>query len=176
MESLYAIQAGLEFMILLPQPSEHWDYRYSPPHLVTSWFLTRVLISLNGKKNTAEATGCIFAKNESQVWEGEMIFFSFIVVLGGGTCGIFKDSYNVSNISYLNSSLPPLLFILPPLDSWKSFNRYHFCIYIHVYAFFALYSPSYPLSHHLSPSHWCHTLPCRTCSTLLFSDSVKEKR
>jgi hypothetical protein len=49
----------------------------------------------------------------------------FIVVLGGGIhCSIYKGSYNVSNISYLN--LLPLLCLssLSP-DSRNSFNRYH---------------------------------------------------
>jgi hypothetical protein len=36
----------------------------------------------------------------------------FIVVLGGVHCGIYKSSYNVSNISYLNSP-PPLLSFFP---------------------------------------------------------------
>jgi hypothetical protein len=31
-------------------------------------------------------------------------------------------------------------------ESWNSFNRYNFCIYIHVYTVFAPYSPSYSFS------------------------------
>jgi hypothetical protein len=31
--SLHVDQAGLEVLILLPQPSECWDYRCTPPHL-----------------------------------------------------------------------------------------------------------------------------------------------
>jgi hypothetical protein len=31
--SVYVAQAGLELMILLPQPSECWDYRHGPPYL-----------------------------------------------------------------------------------------------------------------------------------------------
>jgi hypothetical protein len=40
-------------------------------------------------------------------------------------------------------SLPPspLSFIPFSFHSWNSFNRHHFCICIHVYTFFALYSP-----------------------------------
>jgi hypothetical protein len=34
----------------------------------------------------------------------------------------------------------------PSPGSWNSFNRCHFCIYMHVYTFFAPYSPSYLLS------------------------------
>jgi hypothetical protein len=30
---------------------------------------------------------------------------------------------------------------LCPLHSWNSLNRYHFCIYIHVYTIFVPYSP-----------------------------------
>jgi hypothetical protein len=45
----------------------------------------------------------------------------------------------------LNSPPPPLSFIPPSPDSWNRFNMYNFCIYIHVYTLFALYSSSYPL-------------------------------
>jgi hypothetical protein len=31
-----------------------------------------------------------------------------------------------------------LFFIFPSPNSWNIFNRYHFCIYIHVYTFCAL--------------------------------------
>jgi hypothetical protein len=74
------------------------------------------------------------------------VFFSIIIVLGGVHCGIYKSSYNASNILYLNSLPRPTLlcFIPSPPDSWNSFNRYHFCIYLHVYTSFALYSPPTP--------------------------------
>jgi hypothetical protein len=41
----------------------------------------------------------------------------------------------------------------PSPDFWNPFNRYHFCIYIHVYTLFALHSSSYflSLSHDLPP-------------------------
>jgi hypothetical protein len=41
-------------------------------------------------------------------------------------CGIYKSSYNVSNISYLNSPPPPCSFLLPSSHSWNSFNKCHF--------------------------------------------------
>jgi hypothetical protein len=44
-------------------------------------------------------------------------FILFIIVLGGVHCVLYKDSYNVSNISYLNSPPPPLSFIPPSLIS-----------------------------------------------------------
>jgi hypothetical protein len=46
---------------------------------------------------------------------------------------------------------PPSLSSIPPPPThthhfWNSFKKYHFCIYIiHVFTFFALYSPSYCL-------------------------------
>jgi hypothetical protein len=90
----------------------------------------------------------------------------------GVPCDIYKDFYNVSTILYLNSPPPQLAFIPPSPDSWNSFNRYHFCIYMHVYTFFAPYSLSYPLS-----SHWCQPSPLgRTSSALLFSNFVEKKR
>jgi hypothetical protein len=42
----------------------------------------------------------------------KFIFFTFIVVLGV-LYGIYKSSYNISNISYLNSPPPSFYFILP---------------------------------------------------------------
>jgi hypothetical protein len=72
----------------------------------------------------------------------------------------------------LNSPLP---------NSWSSFNRYHFCIYMHVYTFFALYSPSYLLSPPLVPSHWCQPYPPWTgpvtpsCSPILQKRKDKKK-
>jgi hypothetical protein len=73
---------------------------------------------------------------------------------------------------------PPLLFsfISSSPNSWSSFNRYHCCIYIHVYTLFAPYSPSYPLSPSPLPSHWCQPFPVgKTCFSLQFSDCVEEK-
>jgi hypothetical protein len=66
----------------------------------------------------------------------------------GVHCSIYKGSYNVSNVWNLNSPPTPLLHPASP-DPWNSFNRYHFCICIHVYTLFALYSSSYPFPHHL---------------------------
>jgi hypothetical protein len=88
---------------------------------------------------------------------------------------IYKGSYNASNIPYFNS-LPPLLS--SPLDSWNSFNRYHFCIYVHGYTLFVPYSSSYPFPCHLStPTGASSPWPTlgRTCSVLLFSDFIKDK-
>jgi hypothetical protein len=77
-----------------------------------------------------------------------LVIFSLLLCWVVVSCGFYKGSYDVSNISYLNS--PPLALFYPPLpDSWNSFNRYHFCIYIHVYTLFPLYSAFYLLSCHL---------------------------
>jgi hypothetical protein len=91
----------------------------------------------------------------------------------GVHCGIYKGSYNVSNRSHLNSSPPPLSFVLLSPASWNTFSRCHFWIYIHhVYTFFALYSLSYLLS--LSPCSLPLVPPTlgRTCSVLLFKIKV----
>jgi hypothetical protein len=58
----------------------------------------------------------------------------------------------------------------------NSFNRGHFPTYIHVYTVFAPYSPSYTLSPLPSSSrwYWQPPTPCRICSSLLFSNFVKE--
>jgi hypothetical protein len=54
----------------------------------------------------------------------------------------------------------------PTPNSWNSFNRYHFSIYIHVYILIALYSSYYPFPHQLPPPTWA-TPPHRTSSALL---------
>jgi hypothetical protein len=58
-------------------------------------------------------------------------FFFFILIFlllcwVGVYYGIYKSSYNVLNISYLNSPPPPFSFIPPSVHSWNSFTRYHF--------------------------------------------------
>jgi hypothetical protein len=74
------------------------------------------------------------------------ISFSFIVVLGGGTLWHLQRFLQYINCIILEFIPPPLFFIPPPPDSWNSYNRYHYCIFMYVHTFFALYSPSYPLS------------------------------
>jgi hypothetical protein len=62
---------------------------------------------------------------------------SFLLLCWVGVhCGIYKSSYNISNISYLNSPSPPFSFIspLPPFLKW--FQQVSFCMYIHVHTFF----------------------------------------
>jgi hypothetical protein len=103
-----------------------------------------------------------------------LLLFKFFIVLVVH-CGICKISYNISNISYFNSLPPSFSFISLSPHSWNCFNRFHFSIYIHVYTVFALYSPSYMLSPHPSPLT-ATTPPNKTCSAILFSDFVKEKK
>jgi hypothetical protein len=87
-------------------------------------------------------------------------FYFFIFVLGGGTLWLYKGSYNVSTISYLNSPLPLLLFI-PQLTIHGTFStgiifaktcmRTHFfCIIVTLLSPFLTTSPL-PLVPTLSP-------------------------
>jgi hypothetical protein len=96
-----------------------------------------------------------------------------LLCLVGVHCGIYKSSYNLSNISYLNSLPPPLSFIPPSPCSWNSFNRYHFYIYTHVYAFLQhIHCPMSFSNHHRLP-----LVPrpqVRTYFTLLLSNFVEE--
>jgi hypothetical protein len=68
----------------------------------------------------------------------EILFWVFFitVVLGGVHWSSYESSYNASNISYLKSPLLLLSFIPLSTDSWNSFNRYHVCIFLHVYTLF----------------------------------------
>jgi hypothetical protein len=62
----------------------------------------------------------------------------------------------------------------PSFHFWNSFNRSHFPIYVHEHIF-PPYSPFYTLSPHPPPPTGTNP-PGRTCSALLFSDFVKEKK
>jgi hypothetical protein len=82
-------------------------------------------------------------------------------------------------IKYVILEFAPSLFSFIPLPhSWKSFNRFHFSIYLHMCIVFALYSPSYIFSPHAPPVPLVLTplFTWRSCSDLLFSDFVKEKK
>jgi hypothetical protein len=96
-----------------------------------------------------------------------VLFFIIIVVLGVVHCSIFKGSYNISNISYLNSPLPLLSFIpLSPISGTVSTGisfastcmRTHFLHCIHPYIPFPHHLP-FPLVP-LPPPPWAgHVLP-----------------
>jgi hypothetical protein len=99
-------------------------------------------------------------------------FFFFYCCAGWGYIVAFTKVITMYLISH--TWIPPSTAVL---HSCNNFNNYHFCIYIHVYTFFAPYSSSYPCSLPPLSSHWCQPF-CqgRTCSALLFSNFVKEKR
>jgi hypothetical protein len=111
-----------------------------------------VLIATFWRRRTSSASDW---DSSSFNWEWRLFFFfSFLFFLllcwVGVHCGIYKSSYSISNISYLNSS-PPSFSFIPYLIISRSFKGYHFSIYIHVYTLFAPYSPSTPFPHLLSP-------------------------
>jgi hypothetical protein len=58
----------------------------------------------------------------------------FLLCWVGVHCGIYKSSYNVSNLSYFNSPPPPFSFIsLPPFLEWfqqVSLLHLHTCVHI----------------------------------------------
>jgi hypothetical protein len=57
-------------------------------------------------------------------------------------CSTYKVSYNVLNILEFPLNQCSTHPLSP--DSWNSFHRYRFCIYIRVYTLFAPYSSSFP--------------------------------
>jgi hypothetical protein len=90
-------------------------------------------------------------------------------------CGIYKGSYNISNISYLIYSTA--LLYLPTSHCWNSFNRYNFSIYIYVYTAFAPYLPSYTLSPPAPLPIDTNPPPSgKTQSAFQFSNFEKEKK
>jgi hypothetical protein len=79
------------------------------------------------------------SRQSSNVLEDQEYFFFFFYYCcaGWGYIEVFtKLSYNVSNVSFLNSPPSLLSFIPPSPNFWNSFNRYYFCIHIHVYTLF----------------------------------------
>jgi hypothetical protein len=83
-----------------------------------------------------------------------VLLFLFLILLlcwVGVHCGIYKDSYNISNISHLNSPSPPFSFISPPPSQEIVSKDIFFSIYIHVYTVFAPNSPSQPFPYRRPP-------------------------
>jgi hypothetical protein len=84
------------------------------------------------------------------------IWFFLLLCWVGIHSGIYKNSYNVSNIWYLDSP-PPLLTLIPP-HSWNRFNRCHFVFayictqYLHLIHLHTLFSHYLP-----PPTGNCHT-------------------
>jgi hypothetical protein len=70
----------------------------------------------------------ITAMNKCFLFSLENNFFLLLCWVGVH-CGIYKSSYNVSNILYT-------LLYFPSPHSWNGFNRYIFCVCTHVYTFF----------------------------------------
>jgi hypothetical protein len=101
-------------------------------------------------------------------------FLFFIVVLCGGTLWHLQCSYNVSTISYLNSHLPPILFISPLLIHGRVTTGIIFaftCRHTHFLHHIKPPNPmpcQFPLPCHTGtkPPLWAgHVLP--SCSTIL---------
>jgi hypothetical protein len=62
-----------------------------------------------------------------------LVFFFLLLCCLGVQCGIYRSSYNVSNISYWNSPPSWLFFTLPPFLEWfqeVSFLHLHTCVHI----------------------------------------------
>jgi hypothetical protein len=73
---------------------------------------------------------CVFLGYDSSHFI--FLFFFLLLCWLRVHCGIHKCSYNMSNISYLNSPFHhSVLLPLSPSTSWNSFNRTHFHIYSH---------------------------------------------
>jgi hypothetical protein len=76
---------------------------------------------------------------------------------------------------YLSWIYPSIILPYPPsADSWNSFNRSHFSIFVYEYIIVPLYSVSFTLSLYLPPSYW-YQPPDRTCFVFLFSVFEKKK-
>jgi hypothetical protein len=110
---------------------------------------------------------------------GDIKLFFFIIIIFllcwvGVHCSIYKGSYNVSNISFLNLPLPLLSFIPSPLIPGSFYSYIFTFIYMCIHYLHGIHLPILSLSS--PPFHQCQlTLLSRTCSILLFSNFVEEK-
>jgi hypothetical protein len=91
-------------------------------------------------------------------------------------CGIYKSSYNISNIKYLNSPPPSLFFITPFPHSCNSFNRSHFfhlhtCVH-NIWTIFTL-PYSFLTSYLLPLVQLPQARPFSPCCSLIF---LREKK
>jgi hypothetical protein len=64
-------------------------------------------------------------------------------------------------------------------DSWNSFNKYHLCIYMHVYTFFAPFSPTHfpwhlPFPTSANPPPWAG--PVQTSGSLILQKRKEKKK
>jgi hypothetical protein len=99
------------------------------------------------------------------------IFLKFCYCCAGVHCGIYKSSYNISNISKWNSPPPPFSFIpsapLPGIVSTGlSFPLTCMCKCMCTQYLYYIHSPT-PFPHTLSPPTGTNP-PDRTCSLILF--------
>jgi hypothetical protein len=101
--------------------------------------------------------------------------FLFVVVLLGVHCGIYKSSYTITTISYLNSLPLSLFFTLPPrIPGIVSAGLSFPFTYVYTQYWCHFYPPtSFP---HILPPWTGTNPPDQTSSALLFSNSVKGKK
>jgi hypothetical protein len=86
------------------------------------------------------------------------LFVKIFYCCAGGTLLHFQKFLQYIKHVILNSLTLSFSISLSP-DSWNSFNRSHFSIYIQVYTLFLVYSCSYKLSLQLPPLHCYHPCP-----------------
>jgi hypothetical protein len=60
---------------------------------------------------------------------------------------------------FISSTILLHLLHFPPPNSWISFNRYHFCIFLHVHTFYCTVFTLLPSFPNTSPPHWCQPSP-----------------
>jgi hypothetical protein len=110
-----------------------------------------------------------------------LIFLIYCCAGWGLHCGIHIHFGNVSNISYLNSSTPPLSFIPLSYHSWKFSTG---MIFEFTYMCTQVLRNFHPVLPFLPPpaSHWCqlcssHTAPPHKISSdLLFFGFVEQRK
>jgi hypothetical protein len=146
-------------------------------HICTNTYNTRAHTHIHTYSRTGVLNSGLCACKTSLLksrLSGTTFLCLFFIVLGVH-CGIYKSSYNKSNISYLNSPPPSFSFTLfPPfLQSFQQVSLFHLhaCIHSTCTIFTRLHPFPASFSFPLVPIP-----PDKTCSDFLFSAFVKEKK
>jgi uncharacterized membrane protein len=110
------------------------------------------------------------------VWGLFIYLFILLLCLVGVYCGIYKNSYSISDISHFNSPPPPFFFISPhPIPGMVTTGVISPFTYMCTQYLQYIHPPT-PFYHLLPPTSTNLFPPNRTCSSLLFSDFVNKKK
>jgi hypothetical protein len=112
--------------------------------------------------------------NTHYCWYSFFLFFALLLWWVGVHCGIYTGSYNVPNVSYMNSPTQQF-FISYSLRFLEWFQQALF-LHLPVYTFYCTRFTLLPTFSNTYPCHWCQPSTLgKIFSAFLFSDFVEKK-